>query len=250
MGAADPYLRVASGSAAFAFAALLGAPAAAGPPFAVDDPGTVDAYHGTLLVRYELLRDDGVNLHAIPAATLTLGLPAKLEFAIDGAILTSDAEGAPSAGLGDLSLVFKWRFLEQNGAIPAIAVAYAIRLPTGKQGLSGDTSVHSPYVTLGWQLDEQWQLFGDVGTNSRDRGEDDPQFFAGAAAGYQVTEFWLVGVDFLGYAHVRDTQRSDLSVGVATQLDLSKWWTLMARVGRSIEGTQDVNVFAGIQLGF
>jgi hypothetical protein len=86
--------------------------------------------------------------------------------------------------------------------------------------------------------------------NVRDTGEDDPQFFAGGALGYQALGSWLIGVDFLGHTRVSDVQRSDLSIGLATQLDLSACWTLMARAGRSISGTQDVNAFAGIQLNF
>ena len=94
---------VETGTAACIAAALLlcAAPAAAGPPFAVDDPGTVEEYNGTFLLRYELVRDRDVNTHAVPAATLTLGLPAKLEFAVDGAVLKSEAAGTPSAGFGD-----------------------------------------------------------------------------------------------------------------------------------------------------
>jgi hypothetical protein len=229
---------------------LCAAPAAAGPPFAVDDPGTVEAYKGTFLLRYELVRDRDVNLHSVPAATLTLGLPGKLELALDGAILKSEAAEAPSAGVGDLGLSFKWRFLEQDETVPAVAMAYALRLPTGKDGLSGEATVHSPYLALGWQLDERWQLFGDLGVNVRDRGGDHPQLFAGGALGYQALESWLIGVDLLGHTHVSEVQRSDLSIGVATQLDLSECWTLMARVGRSLSGTQDVNTFAGIQLNF
>jgi hypothetical protein len=128
---------------------LCAAPAAAGPPFAVDDPGTVEEYEGTFLLRYELVRDRDVNLHSVPAATHTLGLPGNLEFALDGAILESEAAGAPSAGSGDLGLSFKWRFLEQEETVPAVAVAYALRLPTGRNGLSGEATVHSPYLTLG-----------------------------------------------------------------------------------------------------
>ncbi len=216
----------------------------------MDDPGTAEKWKGTFLLRYELVRDRDVNIHSVPAATLTLGLPAKVELALDGAILKSEARDAPSADFGDLGLGFKWRFLEQGGAVPDAAVAYALRLPTGEDGLSGEATVHSPYLTLGWQLDEQWQVFGNVGVNVRDTSEDDPQFFAGGALGYQVLEPWLIGLDLLGHTRVSDVQRSDLSIGLATQLDLSEWWTLMARAGRSISGTQDVNAFAGIQLNF
>lgn len=229
---------------------LCTAPAAAGPPFAVDDPGTVEERKGTLLLRYELVRNQGVDTQSVPAATLTLGLPAKLELALDGAILKSEAADAPSPGFGDLSLFFKWRFLEEDRAVPAVAVVYKLQLPTGKDGLSGEAIVHSPYLTLGWQLDEKWQVFGNFGVSIPDRGADRTQFFAGAALGYQATESWLIGVDVLGNTRVSDAQRSDLSMGLATQLDLSESWTLMARVGRSISGTQGVNAFVGIQWNF
>jgi len=238
------------GTAASAFALLLGEPALAGPPFAVDDPGTVEAWHATLLVRYELVHSDGVDTHSIPAATLTLGLPARLEFAIDGALLNSEVAEARDVGFGDPAMTFKWRFLEQDGAVPSLALAYALRLPTGDEGLTADASVHSPYLTISWQLDKQWQLFSDVGTNSRDRGAEDPQFFAGAALGYQATGSWLIGPDLLGHTHVRRGQRSDLSAGLATQLDLSDSWSMLARVGGSLLGREDLNVSAGLQLNY
>jgi outer membrane putative beta-barrel porin/alpha-amylase len=229
---------------------LFGEPALAGPPFAVDDPGTVEKWHATLLARYELVHRDGTDTHSVPAATLTLGLPAKLEFAIDGAVQSSEVPGAADVGFGDLSLVLKWRFWEQDGAVPAFALAYALRLPTGDEGFSGEASVHSPYLAIGWQIGERWQVFADLGTNSRDRGEEDPQFFAGAALGCQVTELWLIGLDLLGHTHVGHAQRSDLLIGLATQLDLSQSWSLLARVGGSTFGREDLNVSAGLQWNY
>jgi hypothetical protein len=51
-----------------------------------------------------------VDTHSIPAATLTLGLPGKLEFAVDGSLLKSEVPAASDLGFGDLGLGFKWRF--------------------------------------------------------------------------------------------------------------------------------------------
>ena len=246
-----PRLVLALGLVASSIAPLWAlSPAAAGPPFAVDDPKTVESGKGTLLFRYNLVRDQDQNTDSLPEVMLNLGLPAKLELAIDCAFLRPESSAGPDAGMSDLNVGLKWRFLEQDGAIPAIALDYTLSLPTGGPGLSADTVVHSPYLTLGWDLDDHWQVFGDIGANVSSSGPERPQFFAGLAIGYQATKSWLIGADFLGNTRVSNTRRSDLSIGLATQLDLSDSWTLMARVGRSISGTQALNAFVGIQLNF
>lgn len=224
--------------------------ALAGPPFFVDDPGTVTEGRAQFFVRYEFVRDHGQNTDSLPAATLMVGLPEKLELTIDEAYLRPESSNSPSAGLRDFGLALKWRFLEQDGVVPAVALDYSLSLATANRGLSAGTIVHSPYVTAGWRLDDQWQVFGNVGANLPDDSVQRPQLFAGVALGCMVAESWLVGVEVLDNTRVSDAQRSDLSVGLATQLDLSESWSLMARVGRSVSGTQGINTFFGFQVSF
>jgi hypothetical protein len=221
-----------------------------GPPFVVDDPGTVEQGKGTLLLRYELVRERSQNTHALPAVTLTLGLPAKLELALDAAYLRSGADGTPEEGIRDPTIGIKWRFMDQDGAVPAVAVAYTLSIPAGRHGLSADTTIHAPSLTLGWQFDQRWHLFGAIGAVVPESGLQRDQFFAGVGVGYQATESWLIGVDLSGITRAGADQRSDLSVGLAAQVDLSDSWTLMGRVGRSVSGSQDIVVFIGIQLNF
>ncbi len=238
---------VAAGCAAFL---LCVESARGGPPFAVDDPGTVEPGRSTLLLRYEFVRARGQNTDSFPAATLTVGLPGKLELAINGGVDWPEGSGAADAGVRDLAVGLKWRIIEEDGGVPAVALDYTLSLPTGSAGLSAETVVHTPYVTFSWKIDEQWGVFGNVGVNVPDGGVQRPQFFAGAAIAYQATESWMIGMDVSGTTRVSADERSDLSIGIATQLALSESWTLMARVGRSVSGTQAVNVFVGIQLNF
>lgn len=72
--------------------------ARAGPPFVVDDPGTVEQSKGTLLLRYELVRAQSQSTQSLPAATLTLGLPARLELAFDAGFLLPQGDDTPSGG--------------------------------------------------------------------------------------------------------------------------------------------------------
>ncbi len=131
-----------------------------------------------------------------------------------------------------------------------MAAAYTFSIPAGRDGLSADTTVHSPCLTLGWKLDSKWEFFGNIGANLPQDAPLREQLFAGIALGYQATESWLIGADLSGTTRASDDQRSDLSVGLATQVDLSESWTLMGRVGRSVTGDQTVNLFFGIQLNF
>jgi len=119
---------------------VVAAPTPAGPPFATDDPEPVDLGHTEVYVALaETKTTDGwtgdapfveYNYGAAPGLHLHVGMP--LAF-------SAPAQGASHIGPGDAEAGAKFRFVEEDGAIPMMAVYPTVFAPTGKasEGLGG-----------------------------------------------------------------------------------------------------------------
>ena len=221
----------------------------------MDDPQTVEDGKGTLLLRYNFIRDLGQEHQDMPfqRRCSTSACPQSSSSPSTRAFLRPESSAGPDPGMSAIcwNVGLKWRFLEQDGAVPAIALDYTLSLPTGGPGLSADTVVHSPFLTLGWQLDGHFlgRSSATSGANvSQQRPRAARSFSPGWPSAFRRPQPWLVGVGGPGqHARQRHLCCSDLSIGLATQFDLSDSWTIMARVGRSISGTQKLNAYVGFQ---
>lgn len=126
----------------------LSATASAGPPFQTDDPEPVPFGHYELYVSSS---SDGTAAEADPAAPAMEfnwgGLPNVEIHSVLRFGATVPASGRATYGLLDTELGMKYRFIEQTGRRPAVAIFPMVELPTGNasRGLGvGRTSYRLP----------------------------------------------------------------------------------------------------------
>jgi hypothetical protein len=132
-------------------------PAEAGHPLETDDPGTQG--RGNIEAEFNVDRANGENGGHETAVytTDTLGLAPRLDLIVNLPYLFSQADASTPTvrGMGDSEIDLKYRFLDQDGSVPAFAFKAGALLPTGdyQQGL-GDGRASGLFTAIvGWESD-------------------------------------------------------------------------------------------------
>ena len=116
--------------AAVALAGACGA-AAAGPPFLTDDPDPVDLHHAEVNMIAQQTRADGGRAGAA-SGEVNLGCAAEAQCHVAVPVAFDRPAGASSqAGLGDVELGVKYRFVDRPDDGWSAAVYPTLDLPTG-----------------------------------------------------------------------------------------------------------------------
>jgi hypothetical protein len=169
---------------AVAAALLCASLALAGPPFLTDDPEPVDLHHYEFYVFSTLDRSFGVNNIAGPAFELNYGAAPNLQLHIIAPLAVARPDrGATTAGMGDIELGVKYRFVQEKRARPQIGVFPMLEVPSGDaaRGLgNGKLWARLPlWVQKSWGPESrQWMSYGGGGyVVNRAPGMRDHPFF-------------------------------------------------------------------------
>jgi hypothetical protein len=232
-------------------------PASAGVPFVTDDPGTPDKGHFEINVanQYTLNRDE--QSASLPSVEVNYGLTDHLELHILVPLAFDHPRGGGSvAGLGDIELGVKYRFIDEDddGWRPAIAFAPAIQVPTGNANRdlgSGRTQAFLP-IWLSKDIGK-WTVFGGGGYQINPGPGNRNWWFAGVATTYEINSQWTVGAEvFRMTADASDgTSSVAFNLGVIYNIDDNNH--LMMSAGRGlVNATQNnqFSAFLGYQLTF
>jgi len=229
------------------FAILVGfvGPAVAGPPFVLDDPQPTDAGHYEIYAfaagtstRDGSEGEAGIdfNYGGAPDLQLTAVFPIGFSSpAGQGAFA-----GLGSAGLGNIELAAKYKFLHQENFGLDVAVFPRVFLPAGSS-VAGDR--HASFFLPVWLEKDwgDWSLFGGGGCELN-RGGDSRNFcIGGAVLLRKVTENFHLGVEM--YHQSSDTRdgRSNTSVGLGAIFDISDTYHLLGYAGRGIQNANATN---------
>jgi len=224
-----------------------GTPAQAGPPYTVDDPGTLDHRGLFLYTSYIGSWQNGTVSDVLPQLVLGYGLRPDLEFAAGVSGFTSNVPGAVAfAPLGDPALAVKWRFQEETLGSPALAVGYQATVITVDAGLGSGFLTHSLWLT-GSRTVGKGLLWGNLGVNVYPRPHLDESAYYGLAYDYPLGRRLRVGAELHGNAAAPASGvTGDLTWGIGATYALSSRNTLLLQAGRSFQGTSDFNLYAGI----
>jgi hypothetical protein len=220
------------------FLVLLGAePAAAGPPYVTDDPQPTDFRHFEIYAftlgtttRDGSAGETGIdfNYGAAPDLQLTAVVP----------LGWSTPDGG--AGLGNIELAAKYKFLHQEDFGVDVAFFPRVFLPAGSAD-AGErhASLLLPlWIGHSW---ERWTTFGGGGCviNHGDGGHNFCQL--GWAVTNQVTSDLQLGVEV--YHATADTVggRATTGIGAGVIYDLTENYHLLASIGPGIENAAQTN---------
>ena len=226
----------------------------AGPPFAVDDPGTVTPGQATWLNGSQIVTADHVDLSAL-SSTFTAGFSRDQEVGITlGGYRLEVPEGR--LVVGDTYLNFKKRFQNESAGRMAVAFAYQIRLPTGNTEVgSGTPGVDQTlYLTAGKILGGSASapdLFGNIGyTYSAGGCENLGTYFYGAGLSFPLSHRLQAGMDITGsQGRPSFSPYETLGTGLCAAYNLDTCNVVVTRAAYGWRGeSQGFSLFIGWQI--
>ncbi|HEX9049924.1 MAG TPA: hypothetical protein VF841_05265 [Anaeromyxobacter sp.] len=226
--------------------------AAAGPPYATDDPEPVELRHWELYLATadQWSRDDGwsgtaphveVNYGAVPDVQLHLIAP----------VAWARPPGGPARlGYGDTELGVKWRLVHERGAIPQIGTFPLVEVPTGDaaRGLGGgETQVFLPLWVqkrLG-----RWTTYGGGGYWVNPGEGNRNWWFVGWQAQRELAHGLTVGGELFHGTSRRVGRPGETRFDLGMILDLGELHHVLLSIGRGLD-TDAAQGYLAYQLTF
>lgn len=213
---------------------VLSLPALAGPPYITDDPEPTATGH------YEIYffgagasardgRDGSTGIDFNFGAANDLQLTATLPIN-----WIAPKDGGDAAGLGNIELAAKYRFLHQGDAGVDVAFFPRVFLPAGSSAVGEN---HASLLLPVWlqRTSGAWTVFGGGGCEIN-RGGDSRDFcMLGAALTFQATERLQIGSEV--YHQTADTRGGHASTNfdVGATYDINSHWHLLASAGPGLQ---------------
>lgn len=217
--------------------------ALAGPPYVTDDAEPTDYGHFEIYAftsgtdtRDGLGASGGIdfNYGGAPDLQLTMVLPLEYDSPVAGPVV---------AGLGNVELAAKYRFLHQDDFGWDVAVFPRVFLP-GASPLVGDK--HASFLLPIWAEKDfgDWSTFGGGGCALNNGGESQNYCLMGAALTRALTPALHIGAEI--YHQTADTRggRATTGIGAGATYDLSENYHLMASLGPGIQNAAETNRYS------
>lgn len=209
----------------------------AGPPYMTDDPEPTDYQHFEIYTFSQGLTAQGdtsgqsgidFNYGGAPNLQLTATVPLDDDF---------PAFGPAEAGLGNVELAAKYRFLTQQNFGVDVAVFPRVILPSASSNI-GDQ--HASLLLPVWLEKDwgKWSAFGGGGCELNRGGGSQNFCQAGLAVTNQVRSDLQLGVEIFHQTADTIGGLNTTSVGTGVRYDLNDHFHLLGYVGRGIENAE------------
>ena len=214
--------------------------ALAGPPYLTDDPEPTDYQHFEIYAFSQGVAAQGdtsgqsgidFNYGGAPNLQLTATIPWDYDF---------PGVGAAEAGLGNVELAVKYRFLTQQNFGLDVAVFPRVILPSASINI-GDQ--HASLLLPIWLEKDwgKWSAFGGGGCELN-RGGDSQNFCeAGLVVANQIRSDLQLGVEIFHQTADAIGGEDTTSVGTGARYDLNDHFHLLAYIGRGIENADETD---------
>lgn len=213
---------------------VLSLPALAGPPYITDDPEPTATGHyeiyffsegGSARAGMDGSAGMDFNYGAADNLQLTATLPVNW---------IAPKDGAHAAGLGNIELAAKYKFLHQENDGVDVAFFPRVFLPAGSSAVGEN---HASLLLPVWlqRTSGAWTVFGGGGCEINRGGESKDFCMLGAVLTYQLNERLQIGGEV--YHQTADTRggRASTDFDVGATYDLSSHWHLLASAGPGLQ---------------
>lgn len=227
-------------------------PAMAGFPFLTDDPGTQGTGHVELDLYVQYSRFNGGSTVSMPAVSFAYGITDNFDISVGLPVTMVQTDGVgTNMGIGDASLGFKFRFIEEDtdGWRPAVAFAPSVIMPTGSQARGTGAGYFRGYLPV-WlsKTAGDWTFFGGGGLNINEATVGGVRqtnwWYAGLGVTYQIDEKWMVGSEVYYTSPIATGAKDLVGFNVGVVYALAQGHNLMATVGRNVVNARDTNQFS------
>lgn len=216
------------------------ASAVAGPPYMTDDPEPTATGHFEIYTFTQGMTAQGgtsgqsgidFNYGAAPNLQLTATVPMDYD---------APAGGAAVAGLGNVELAAKYRFLTQQNFGVDVAVFPRVFLPSASVNV-GDR--HASLLLPVWLEKDwgKWSAFGGAGCELNRGGGSRNFCEAGFAVTNQIRKDLQLGVEIFHQTADTIGGQSTTSVGTGIGYDLNEHFHLLGYIGRGIQNASDTD---------
>ena len=167
--------------------------ALAGPPLVTDDPGTPGANGYEANFSDDITKTRGMLAVAAPYVDLNYGRLENDQFKLELPLVNfvDPEDGSPHAGVGDILLGYKYRFLEEDKVGFSASVYPQLLLPTGNKQLgigAGLTELPETAQISKHFFDKKLLVYADFGYWVCLTGSRFNTFQSGVAAEWEVTK--------------------------------------------------------------
>jgi Putative MetA-pathway of phenol degradation len=223
------------------------APALAGPPYETDDPEPT-AYRHYEIYAFSSYDEDAmhsVSAH-LPSLEVNYGVLPNVQFSVTLPFAGARAPGTPfTAGLGDVELGLKVRFVQEAQGRPQVAFYPAVNLPTGNTaaGLGGGL----PRIVLPLWMQKTngaWTYFGGGGV-WHNPGLGNRDFtFTGLAATRSVREGLAIGAELYHQSAPTVGGASETAAGIGFVAERGSDHAILGSIGRDLSGSNTFHAYA------
>ena len=225
-------------------------PGAAGPPFVTDDPDTPEPGGWEINLPVVLEREGAGSEIEGPVFDVNYGLRSNVQLMVEGGILTLRPErGRSVSGMADMAVGLKWRFLDEQGGWPALALYPQVSLPTGdeERGLGDGRPAYVLPLVVSRSFG-RWTLFGNVGrvVQTVDGGRD--YWFHGLVVEREIGDRLSLAAEVYGNSPYEWGERSVTAFNVGGTLRVTDRYGLLFSAGRGLSGGPDTTVYLGLQV--
>lgn len=180
-GATNAWAQTAERQADRAEVGVFGLPAAPiDEPLVTDRPDftesalTVPVGRVQVEAGFTLTRDGDESEYTLPETLLRFGVAEDWEIRLELPSVGFVNNGVDEEGLTDMSVGFKWQFVEQEGNTPDVALLGFLTLPTGDDPFGEDGAQPGAILAAGWDLSEAIAEGWSLGVNAGFVEADNP----------------------------------------------------------------------------
>jgi len=223
--------------------------AIAGPPFRTDDPEPVDFHHWEVYIGSQLSHDRDAVTGTAPHLEVNNGPLPDLQLHVIVPLAYAQPSGSAfAAGLGDIEVGAKYRFLHETGSLPQIGTFPLLEIPTGDQTRSlgnGKPQLFVPiWIQKSWG---SWTSYGGGGYWRNPGPGNRDYWFGGWEGQYSLTSSCTMGAELLhATANTVDADdQTGFNIGVI--LDFNEEEHLLFSAGRDFRGSNLMSAYLAFQ---
>lgn len=230
--------------------ALRARDAAAGPPYATDDPEPVEHRHWELYVASQSAKGaDGWSVTA-PHVEVNYGLAPDLQLhVIVPMTVVSPTDGPKHYGLADTELGAKLRFVHESKYVPQVGTFPFVELPTGSKERGLGNGSPEVFVLLWIQKSlGAWTSYGGGGYWLHPGVGNRNWWFFGWQLQRRLVDEVTIGVELFHSTAQADEASAETRFNVGAQLNLSDSHHVLLSASRGLTGPNTFQGYVAYQI--
>ena len=224
----------------------------AGPPFITDDPEPVELHNWEVYLGTIDQRTSAGYTGTAPHIEVNYGALTDLQLhTIVPLAYDRPAEGPGHAGLGDIELGAKWRFVQESDTTPQIGIFPLLEVPTGDEHRGLGSGYDQVFLPVWIQKSAgDWTAYGGGGYWINPGSGNRNYWFTGIVVQYQLCKKLALGGELFHTTPSTASTSTSNGFNVGAIFDCTEHVHLMASAGRDFSGPADMLAYAAIQLTF